>query len=169
MELGAQNNTQLITTSASAEFIQPIAWALHKYTAKALPSLHTPASSGNDGKKGVVEQEMKLRCKPGDLALIIHDEVSCRENIGKLVKVAGPLGYNQRLKKQCWLIEPVKAEMWHYVTFTGKHYSRILTFAGEAEHPDAWLFPIDPNLWSQDEFGKENTLQSQHDFATEAA
>jgi hypothetical protein len=54
-ELGAQNNTQLITTSASAEFIQPIAWALHKYMAKAFPSLHTPASSGNGGKKGVVE------------------------------------------------------------------------------------------------------------------
>jgi hypothetical protein len=136
--------------------------------AKALPSLHTPASFGNGGTTGVMEQEMKLRCKPGDLALIIHDEDSCQENIGKLVKVAGPLGYNQRLKKQCWLIEPVKAEMWQCVTVNGIHYARNVTFAGEAEHPDAWLLPIYPNLCNQDEVGKK-TLQSQHELATEAA
>ena len=90
---------------------------------------------------------MKLRCKSGDLALVIHDEDICRQNIGKLVRVAGPLGYNRRLKKQCWLIEPVKAELWQCLTTKQKHYQRVVTFANNLEHPDDWLLPIDPEIW----------------------
>lgn len=90
-----------------------------------------------------MEHAMKPRCKSGDLALVIHDEAICHQNIGKLVRVAGPLGYNSRLKKTCWLIEPVNAEPWQCVTEKLKHYQRIVTFSTNIEHPDDWLLPID--------------------------
>ncbi len=98
---------------------------------------------------------MLLRCKEGDLALVIHDEESCRANIGKLVRVAGPVEYNKQLKKDCWLIEPVRKELWCCVSIRGVTYQRIVTFASEVEHPDAWLLPIDPELWNLDEVMEE--------------
>jgi len=67
--------------------------------AKALPSHPAPASSGNSGVTGAVEHAMKLRCKSGDLALVIHDEEICHQNIGKLVRVAGPWATTVGLKK----------------------------------------------------------------------
>lgn len=102
---------------------------------------------------------MKLRCKSGDLALVTHDEDLCRQNIGKLVRVAGPIEYNPRLDKHCWLIEPVKAELWQCVTTEVKHYQRIVTFASNLEHPDDWLLPIDPEAGSHDEEAKVETLE----------
>lgn len=105
-----------------------------------------------------LEQGMKLHCKSGDLALVIHDEDMCRQNIGKLVRVAGPIGYNRRLKKQCWLIEPVKAELWQCVTTKVKHYQKFVTFASNLEHPDDWLLPIDPEAWNLNEGVKVESL-----------
>lgn len=102
---------------------------------------------------------MHLRCKEGDLALVIHDEESCKANIGKLVRVAGPVEYNERLNQYCWLIEPVHGELWWCVSVKGVPYQRVVTFASEAEHPDGWLLPIDPNLWDLDEANEENSLQ----------
>lgn len=102
---------------------------------------------------------MKLRCKSGDLALVISDEEFCRQNIGKLVRIAGPLGYNRRLKKMCWLIEPVKPELWQCINSKQEHYQRLVTFASNVEHPDDWLLPIDPDLWNLDELVKENSLR----------
>ena len=90
---------------------------------------------------------MKLRCKSGDLALVIHDEKICHQNIGKLVRVAGPLGYNHRLKKMCWLIEPVKADLWQCVTPKVEHYQQVVHFTNNLEHPDDWLLPIDTETW----------------------
>lgn len=103
---------------------------------------------------------MKMRCKEGDLALVIHDEATCQENIGKLVRVGGPLGYNHRLKKYCWLIEPVKAELWRCINKRVQPYQRIVTFASEVEHPDNWLLPIDPEALDADETATEKTLET---------
>jgi hypothetical protein len=116
------------------------------------------ASAGN-AEILELEQGMKLRCKSGDLALVTHDEDMCRQNIGKLVRVAGPIEYNRRLKKQCWLIEPVKAELWQCVTTKVMHYQKIVTFASNLEHPDDWLLPIDPEAWSLDEEVKVEFLE----------
>ncbi len=87
---------------------------------------------------------MTYRCKAGDLALVVHDEDCCRPNIGKLVRVAGPVGFNSRLRKDCWLIEPVRPGPWHCVNRSGVPYRRVVTFASQVEHPDDWLMPIDP-------------------------
>ena len=90
---------------------------------------------------------MTYRRKAGDLALVAHDEDCCRPNIGKLVRVAGPVGFNDRLRKDCWLIEPVRPERWHCVNVSGQPYQRVVTFASQVEHPDAWLLPIDPAIF----------------------
>lgn len=103
---------------------------------------------------------MKLRCKSGDLGLVIHDEEICRKNIGKLVRVAGPLGYNSRLKKMCWLIEPVKAEPWQCITRNDGHLQLIVTFAHNMEHPDDWLLPIDTETWDLGEVVEDKTLET---------
>lgn len=103
---------------------------------------------------------MKYRCKPGDLALVTHDEECCKANIGRLVRIAGPIGYNRRLKKKCWLIEPVKSELWSCVSVKDKPYQRLVTFASNVEHPDDWLLPIDPKTWSLDEVTETKQLET---------
>jgi hypothetical protein len=88
---------------------------------------------------------MQLRCKDGDLAVVIHDEASCADNVGKLVRVAGPLCLNRNLGFNCWLIEPVKAQSWRVADSSGNAKSvENVTFRRRIEHPDAWLMPIRP-------------------------
>jgi hypothetical protein len=88
---------------------------------------------------------MQLRCKDGDLAVVIHDEVSCVDNVGKLVRVAGPLCLNRHLGLSCWLIEPVRAQAWRVADRFGDAKSvKNVTFGRRIEHPDAWLMPIRP-------------------------
>jgi len=85
---------------------------------------------------------MKLRCKEGDIALVMRDEPQCKPNIGKLVRVAGPIKINQR-GQATWLIEPVKKDFWYSLT-QGKELSfHIVTFESGIEHQDEWLLPID--------------------------
>jgi hypothetical protein len=90
---------------------------------------------------------MKRRCRAGDLALVVRDEDGCLANVGKMVRVKGPLRVNRRQRLVCWLIEPVKAEPWHWlVAATGKTRIEVITFASRIEHPDAWLVPLRPAL-----------------------
>lgn len=97
---------------------------------------------------------MLLRCKEGDLALVIQEEKGCEANIGKLVRVAGPVELNPR-QQATWLIEPVRQKPWWSISPTGKARKRQVTFASRVEHPDAWLLPIDPDLWNLDELTEE--------------
>jgi hypothetical protein len=92
---------------------------------------------------------MTLRCKQGDLALVIHEEESCRSNIGKFVRVAGPVDFNPILKKHCWLIEPVNQTPWCCINLKEELFERVVTFADRVEHPDEWLLPIDPKQLEQ--------------------
>ena len=87
---------------------------------------------------------MNFRCKPGDLALVLYDEPSCSENIGKIVEVRGPVQRNSRLKLMCWLIKPINRQLWHCVRRSGEHYTSHVTWTRQLEHPDAWLLPLRP-------------------------
>ena len=93
---------------------------------------------------------MRLICKDGDLALVVQDEGSCLANIGKLVRVKGPVNINRQLQRACWLIEPVKAELWYWTTSAGDLKAGIVTFATNVEHPDAWLSPLRPEDHDED-------------------
>jgi hypothetical protein len=85
-----------------------------------------------------------LRCRDGDLALILREEPGCDVNIGRVVRVGGPLYVNPR-RGPTWLIEPATGDPWTYLAHTGDGViTRPITFADCIEHPDAWLFPLRP-------------------------
>ena len=90
----------------------------------------------------VAKQEKVMNCKPGDLAMIIGDEESCIMNIGRIVRVHGPLAIIENY--QCWPIVPIHSDpimvregsdlkLWHNVKLED-----------DICHVDAWLKPIPP-------------------------
>jgi hypothetical protein len=85
---------------------------------------------------------MKLRCKPGILAMVIHDTPRCRMNIGRIVWVRGPLEVNRSLRLACWLIKPVTT-----APYAVEHGRRLVVervfWRMRIEHPDRWLLPLE--------------------------
>lgn len=86
---------------------------------------------------------MKLRCKSGDLAIVIHDILECAANIGRIVQIRGPLEFSSRYRHHCWLIKPVQNDLW-MVDRYGRISAERVTWRAQIEHPDAWLLPIRP-------------------------
>jgi hypothetical protein len=88
---------------------------------------------------------MKTRCKSGDLAIIVREELGCEKNIGKIVAVRGPIRMSKTKGPQ-WLIQSVNPRVtWYfkYVPEDGLARSRRgLKFEHAIDHPDAWLVPI---------------------------
>jgi hypothetical protein len=86
----------------------------------------------------------KLRCREGDLALIIREEPGCECNIGRVVTVHGPLENSGRYGPT-WLIVPVNPERWavysHWRNLVDYHH---VTLEHRIEHPDNWLLPLRP-------------------------
>ncbi len=87
---------------------------------------------------------MELKCKDGELALVIHDEPSCEENIGKVVQVSGPVEINRELQLPCWLIQPVHRNDWKVTTLLGEVVTQHVSWESRVEHPDKWLMPLRP-------------------------
>ena len=86
---------------------------------------------------------MNTRCNAGDLAIVIHDTPECATNVGRLVRVRGPLVRNCNYRLDCWLIKPVHPALWK-VDRWGKVSAESVYWKSQIEHPDAWLFPIRP-------------------------
>ncbi|MEN9780656.1 MAG: hypothetical protein RL014_1804 [Pseudomonadota bacterium] len=86
---------------------------------------------------------MKLNCKPGDLALVIRDEPTCAENIGRLLWVHGPLKITTDLGPT-WLIVPVHQKPWAVRERDGRVHWPVVTLSAGIEHADQWLVPIRP-------------------------
>jgi hypothetical protein len=88
--------------------------------------------------------DLNLRCREGDLALIIREEPGCEVNVGRVVRVGWPYRFD-RVRGPSWLIEPVVTGPWSYVSPGGGYViTRPITFADRIEHPDAWLLPLRP-------------------------
>jgi len=84
---------------------------------------------------------MKLRCRAGDLALVIHDEPSCKANIGRVVRLEGPAAYSSYYARYCWLIFPVDDRPWLVMRDYGATKVRIGP-NDLIDHPDPWLMPL---------------------------
>jgi hypothetical protein len=84
---------------------------------------------------------MRLRCKPGDLALVIRDDVGYEANLGRFVRVGGPLETDRRGMKT-WLIQPVDAREWAVGPPGAVPTYMTVRFGDLVEHPDQWLLPI---------------------------
>lgn len=85
---------------------------------------------------------MQLRCKEGDLALILHEEPGCESNIGRIVQVRGPMVIDSRALP-CWLIKPVERQLWK-VNDNGSISSEVVFWKSLIEHPDGWMVPLRP-------------------------
>jgi hypothetical protein len=83
---------------------------------------------------------MRLKCKAGDLAFILNDEIGCEANIGRIVKVAGDLDVDEFGLPE-WLIKPLHAETWLVKTKRGVELDTS-PFKLRIGHPDTWLMPL---------------------------
>lgn len=84
---------------------------------------------------------MKLRCKPGDLAIVIRDDVGYEANLGRFVRVSGPVETDRR-GMRTWLIEPVDARAWAVGPPGAVPTYMTVRFRDLVEHPDQWLLPV---------------------------
>jgi hypothetical protein len=99
---------------------------------------------------------MELRCSDGILALVIHDTVACRTNIGRVVQVRAPIRFNPDLGLLCWLIKPVILAP-YFVETRGRVRQQVLYWKTRVEHPDAWLLPLqNPEISLADLAAKED-------------
>lgn len=85
---------------------------------------------------------MNLRCKDGDMAVIVGDVPGCEGNIGCIVQVRGPTirlsGYI------CWLIKPLDNRKILIREFNGLIVSEKVFWKSKIRHPDCFLLPIRP-------------------------
>lgn len=83
-----------------------------------------------------------LKCKPGDIAIVICDEPGCEANLGRLVEVRGPLDVDDH-GLDTWLIRPLHNAAWSWMSWPhGIPTIRTGPCTHTVEHPDAWLLPL---------------------------
>src|SRR4051794_29179822 len=89
---------------------------------------------------GQGSMQMKLRCREGDVAVIVREEPGCEANIGRLVRVRGPIRLDAH-QGPTWLIDTLDSSTYLCVR-RGGVIAETLTSHLAIEHPDAWLQPI---------------------------
>ena len=83
---------------------------------------------------------MTIRCKHGDLAIVINDEPGCSSNIGRVVEVIGPCKPDS-LGRICWAIWPISSDPFLFVD-SDNSLQYLTQLDHKVRHPDAWLMPI---------------------------
>jgi hypothetical protein len=84
---------------------------------------------------------MTLRCKDGDLAIIIRETPECADNFGRVVEVKGPPRWGIGYQLVSWRIRPVHPTPL-VVDDQGVITREIVDWASQVIHPDTWLLPI---------------------------
>jgi hypothetical protein len=117
--------------------------------------LATPDISSNVAKleNDMTVQSGALRCKDGDLAVVINDTIDCRQNIGRVVQVRGPVRKLKQSGMQGWLIKPIHKRVWGVTELDGRNVKELVFWRSGVFHEDAWLMPIRPQ--SPDEVWQE--------------
>lgn len=87
---------------------------------------------------------MQLRCKDGDLAVIVGEMLGCEANIGRIVEVRGPAKLNHQCGLICWRIRTVTRKKLINLYPSGELIAESVTWKSRTEHPDCWLIPIRP-------------------------
>jgi hypothetical protein len=85
---------------------------------------------------------VKLRCKDGDVAVVTWDYADCFQNIGRMVKVRGPVDLDHGLPK--WAICPLTPEIYAFRELDGSLGYEYVTWESRIQHPDDWMIPIEP-------------------------
>lgn len=83
-----------------------------------------------------------LRCRPGDLAVIVQDEPECKANIGQIVRVISEytlfpdeLGFH-------WLVEPQSNQPSPVLVGMPGSKCIVVYDNGKRAHYDGWLRPL---------------------------
>jgi len=93
---------------------------------------------------------MNLRCKDGDLAVVVGDFPGCEGNIGRIVQVKGPARTPRQYPLPCWRIKPVNRRGWFVVESDWEVTKEVVIWRSGILHPDCWLLPIRPTEDEQD-------------------
>jgi hypothetical protein len=81
-----------------------------------------------------------MRCKHGDLAVIVNDFEGCEGNLGVIVEVIGPPEHHPNTPLICWQVVPVRRrKLW---LADDEPIKEFVSKLNPAMHPDAWLLPI---------------------------
>jgi hypothetical protein len=95
---------------------------------------------------------MELRCREGDLAIVVFDTPQCANNVGRVVVVSGPVRVDVA-RGPTWLIQPVAPDTWAVErVWTGRVEFHAPPLDG-VEHPDRWLMPLRPAAPNNDRVG----------------
>jgi hypothetical protein len=89
-------------------------------------------------------QNSALKCKDGDFAVVVFDTPGCRQNIGRVVQVRGPVRRLKQSGKLGWLIKPVHKRVWGITELDGRNVKELVFWKSGVLHPDDWLMPIRP-------------------------
>lgn len=108
--------------------------------------LATPDISSNVAKQemNMTVQQIALRCKDGDIAVVIKDTIDCRQNLGRIVKVRGPVRKLKQSGMIGWRIKPLHRLVWSVTELDGRSVKELVTWKSCIYHEDAWLMPIRP-------------------------
>lgn len=83
-----------------------------------------------------------MRCKEGDLAIIVNEFEGCEGNLGVIVKLVGPAEKHSQVSMICWPIHPVKKRKLWLINENRPASYDFVSKDNPAFHPDAWLIPI---------------------------
>lgn len=92
------------------------------------------------------DQFSGLRCRVGDLAIIVRDEPECHSNIGQIVEVLGQ--YNGFFEEEAfyWSIKPLSNQPSAVLIGTpGTSRCKVIYDSEPRAHQDAWLQPLRNN------------------------
>jgi hypothetical protein len=94
--------------------------------------------------KNLLIDTSALRCKDGDIALVIHDSKDCEQNVGKVVFVRGPAKLISRSGMKGWRIKSLHPSLW---AVEDQHFGvklELLHWGSDVFHEDDWLLPLRP-------------------------
>jgi len=93
---------------------------------------------------------MNLRCRDGDLAVVVGDFPGCEGNIGRIVQVKGPVRTPKQYPLPCWRIKPINRRGWLIAENDWEVTKEVVIWRSGIIHPDCWLLPIRPTEDGQD-------------------
>ena len=86
----------------------------------------------------------RLKCRDGDLSLVIYDTPGSQQNIGKVVQVLGPATMVTRTQMIGWRIKPLYPAPWGVTQLDGSLDVEVVDWNSGVYHEDEWLMPILP-------------------------
>ena len=114
-----------------------------------------------------LEVEMTLRCKHGDLAVIVGEYPGCEANIGRIVQVRGPAHLSEQCGELlCWVIRPISRKKMINLYIPDVLISERVTWKSDIKLPDCWLLPIRPPEDEKDTVEIESLDLKRHATST---